>query len=278
MITSIQGQKASFHHIALLNLLPDSEIIFRDTFEDVFKDVSEKKAAHGLIACENSIAGSISANYNRLVRYQIPIIAETYLRISHHLIAHPHCRIEDIKEIHSHPMAIEQCRNFLNNCKDIKVVEVEDTAGAVKHIQEQRLYSTAALASDLAASTYKMKILKEHVETDPQNYTRFLMLSFNEDVSDFQDSNTSFKTTLHFGVEHKSGSLLKVLNIFSDMDINMTKLESKPQLGTPWSYEFIVDLVIDIHREEGKKLLKNIKIVTTECHVLGCYRSYGNGN
>jgi prephenate dehydratase len=271
-VVSIQGEEGSFHHIAAEQLFnpQDLQLLCRATFEEVFQDVDEQKADYGIIACENSIAGSISMNYNRLARYSIPIIAETYLRISHHLMVPPGVEMEDIREIWSHPMAIEQCRNYLNRLdRKIHMVEMEDTAGAVKQIKEQGLTDVAAIASKRASTHYEMNILAPSIETDQENYTRFLILSHHK--PDQLKETGHRKTTLHFSVAHKSGSLVAVLQELGKLGVNMTKLESRPQLGTPWEYEFIVDLELNIKTPLGEDVMGVIKERTAFCEVLGCY-------
>lgn len=271
-VVSIQGEEGSFHHIAAEQLFnpQDLQLECRATFEEVFQDVDEGRADYGIIACENSIAGSISMNYNRLARYKIPIIAETYLRISHHLMVLPGVQMEDIKEIWSHPMAIEQCRNYLNRLdRNIHMVEMEDTAGAVKKVKEKELKHVAAIASNRAATYYEMDILAPSIETDQENYTRFLILSHHK--PDQVKETGHRKTTLHFSVAHKSGSLVAVLQELGKMGVNMTKLESRPQLGTPWEYEFIVDLELDVNTAQGEDVLAVVKKHTAFCEVLGCY-------
>ncbi|TNE68553.1 hypothetical protein EP331_15600 [bacterium] len=270
MRISIQGEKGSFHHIAINKLFSNYELLERATFEEVFRDVTEKRADFGLVAIENSIAGSITHNYNRLARYKIPIVAEVYLRISHQLITFPGVQCDDLREIWSHPMAIEQCRDFLNKQR-AKIIEKEDTAGSVNFIKENRLTHVGAIASDLAASIYNMPILSRNIETDPNNYTRFLLLSYSSYTE--KPLSTSLKTTLHFGVKHKSGSLLDVLHVLKARGVNMTKLESRPQLGKPWEYDFIVDVEGDLTSDQHKGLMKELEGVTTFTEIFGCYKS-----
>ncbi len=270
MKISIQGEKGSFHHIATNKLFSQYELLERATFEEVFKDVAEKKADFGLVAIENSIAGSITHNYNRLARYKIPIVAEVYLRISHQLITFPGVQFDDLREIWSHPMAIEQCRDFLNKQR-AKIIEKEDTAGSVNLIKEKQLTHVGAIASDLAASLYDMPVLARNIETDPNNYTRFLLLSYQTYTE--KPLSNSLKTTLHLGVKHKSGSLLDVLQVFKAHSVNMTKLESRPQLGKPWEYDFIVDVEGDLASTHHSGLMKELEGVTTFTEIFGCYKS-----
>ena len=270
MILSIQGGKGSFHHIATNKLFHSYELLERATFEEVFQDVVEKRADFALVAIENSIAGSITHNYNRLARYRIPIVAEVYLRISHQLIAFPGVRLDDLREIWSHPMAIEQCRDFLNKQR-AKIIEKEDTAGSVQLIKEKRLTHVGAIASSLASEIYDMPILNQAIETDPNNYTRFLLLSYQSYTQ--KPLSDSLKTTLHFGVKHKSGSLVDVLFIMKDAGINMTKIESRPQLGKPWEYDFIVDVEGDMNQEQYKYAMQAVRENCTFVEVFGCYKS-----
>lgn len=270
MIISIQGEKGSFHHIAVNKLFHTYELLERATFEEVFQDVKEKRADFALVAIENSIAGSITHNYNRLARYKIPIVAEVYLRISHQLIAFPGVQLDDLREIWSHPMAIEQCREFLNK-QHAKIIEKEDTAGSVNLIKEKRLVHVGAIASNLAAQLYDMPILVENVESDSNNFTRFLLLS-NQPYTE-KPLSESIKTMLHFGVKHKSGTLVEVLNLFKEYGVNMTKIESQPQVGKPWEYDFIVDVEGDLTHDSHSNLRAALEKTTTFTEIYGSYKS-----
>jgi prephenate dehydratase len=270
MIISIQGEKGSFHHIAVNKLFHTYELLERATFEEVFQDVKEKRADFALVAIENSIAGSITHNYNRLARYKIPIVAEVYLRISHQLIAFPGVQLDDLREIWSHPMAIEQCREFLNK-QHAKIIEKEDTAGSVNLIKEKRLVHVGAIASNLAAQLYDMPILVENVESDSNNFTRFLLLS-NQPYTE-KPLSESIKTMLHFGVKHKSGTLVEVLNLFKEYGVNMTKIESQPQVGKPWEYDFIVDVEGDLTKDSHSNLRAALEKTTTFTEIYGSYKS-----
>lgn len=181
MPISIQGYQGSFHHIVARKLFGHSvEILERDSFPEVFEDVAQGKASHGIIAIENSLTGSILENYDLLLKYdKIHIIDEIYLRISQHLISWPDNTLSDISTVHSHPVALKQCATFLHQHPQWKITEETDTAGSVKMLRDKKMKHGAAIASSLAAELYHMKILAPNIEMNKKNYTRFLVLSKN---------------------------------------------------------------------------------------------------
>lgn len=264
---SIQGMIGSFHYIVATNLYgKELELFERNTFDEVFEDVKNNSAEVGIIAIENSIAGSILKNYDLLRNYDHNIIGEHYLRIEHNLMALDDQNLEDITEVRSHPMAILQCQEFLKTL-NVKVVEVPDTAGAAKEIKEKNLKGVAAIASKAAAEVYGMKIIKENIETDKQNYTRFLVIS-KENIK----VENADKTSIAVELPDKSGSLFKFLQVFDSFDVSMTKIESRPIIGRPWDYRFYIDYEMDIYSDKGKVLLDFLKKNSVEIQVLGSYK------
>ncbi|MEX2397630.1 MAG: prephenate dehydratase domain-containing protein, partial [Balneolales bacterium] len=193
---------------------------------------------------------------------------ETYLRISHHLIALPGVKYEELSEVLSHPMAIQQTRVYLRTL-GIKVTEHEDTAGAVADIKKGNRRDLAAVASMRAAELYGMNILKQNIETDPNNYTRFLLISGKE-ANEFKPDQT-LKTSLLFGFSDGPGALVEILQIFAEAEINMTKIESRPRLGSPWRYDFYVDLEMDSRSEPAKRILAKLSSKTSFLRILGTY-------
>jgi len=266
-IVSIQGQPGSFHHIAARKLFGDVEFLYRDSFREVFEDYRTQKANFILIAIENSIAGSIIYNYDLISRYRIPIVAEVYEHIAQHLIAHPGVELDSIKEVWSHPMAIEQCREYLKDFP-VKIVEKADTAGSVREVKELGRKDVAVISSGYSAELYGMKILRPSIQTDPNNYTRFLLMS-EIDVS-VSDSN-EIKTSLWFGVPNTAGSLLRVLEILDKHQINMTKLESRPRPNTIWAYDFFADVSMDGKSSQGVKVINELRDKCEFLEVLGVY-------
>jgi prephenate dehydratase len=268
VIISIQGVRGSFHEEAAANIFGNPILLERDTFDEVFSDCSNRKCDYAIAAIENSIVGSLIYNYDRLFKYDLHIVGETYLRISHNLIASPDTSLYDVTEIWSHPMAIEQCRAFLAT-HPAKVVEMDDTAGSVKKIMEERAFGTAAIASARSAEMYGATILMPSIETDPHNYTRFLVLSKDANQRPVHKENT--KTSLVIRIEDKPGSLHDLLGTIRGANINLSKIESRPRVGVPWNYDFYLDLNMDANSVDGKELLDQLSSCSIFLKVLGSY-------
>ncbi len=271
MIVSIQGRKGSFHHIAANNIIQqDYELLSRDTFREIFEDLKSEKADVGIVAIENSIAGSLSYNFDLLSEYRFPIVGEVFLRISHHLMALDGQSIEDLEQVWSHPMAIEQCRVFLRKHPHIKIVDQEDTAGSAERIANEQKTATAAIAGKLAAELYGLNVLSENIETDPNNYTRFLVFA-KEPAKLKVPPETEYKTTLYTAISHNPGSLVDFLLVLRKYGINMSKIESRPRTGEPWHYDFYLDLAGKILPETHSALFKELQEKSTFLHILGAY-------
>jgi prephenate dehydratase len=268
VIISIQGVRGSFHEEAAAKIFDKPILLERDTFDEVFVDCSSGKSDFSIAAIENSIVGSLIYNYDRLFKYNLHIVGETYLRISHNLIAAPTTSLYDVREIWSHPMAIEQCRAFLAT-HPAKVVEMEDTAGSVKRLMEERPVGVAAIAGARSAEIYGAHILMPAIETDPHNYTRFLVLSKDPDRRPVFGPNS--KTSLVVRIEDKPGSLFELLGIIRDAGVNLSKIESRPRVGVPWNYDFYLDLNVDAESESGSKLIALLNDTVMFVKVLGSY-------
>ena len=269
MKISIQGIKGSFHDIVARNIYgEDIQLLERGDFKSIFEDVKNKKADVGIIAIENSIAGSLLENFDLLLKYEIPIIGEYYLRIKHNLLALPGQTIDSIKEIRSHPMALKQCMEFLGKI-DAGLLETEDTAASAKEIHDKQLKNTAAIASDLAARLYKLNTLAEGIEDDKQNYTRFITIGDKKRLKGKPN-----KTSIVVELKHKSGSLSKFINVFADSNVNMTKIESRPIVGKPWEYMFYIDYELDSESNAGKMLMNKLHKHTDSLKILGSYRKF----
>jgi prephenate dehydratase len=273
MKISIQGQKASYSHIAANQLFgEDIELMERDNFTDVFEDLNKKKVDAIVIPIENSTYGSIYQNYDNLTKYNFKIVAEIYLKINFHLIAHPGVKIEDIEEIHTHPVGMAQIQSFLKENPQINAIQYEDTAGAVKMIREKHLMHAAAAASRFAADFYEMEILKEDIHENPKNYTRFYALKNNGDIVLFKQGQQD-KTTIEFLLGEESGSLYKSLRSFADRDISLTKIESRPIIGTDWEYRFYLDIMAGEEEEKLKNALNELKAYAREIKIIGSYKN-----
>ncbi|MFC2090285.1 prephenate dehydratase [Bacteroidota bacterium] len=266
---AIQGGYGAFHELAAQKYFGDEEIeiLHKDTFRDLLSSISDQKSDFGIMAIENSLAGSILPNYNLLKETPMRVIGEVFLRIKQNLIALPGVTIDDIKEVYSHPMAILQCKQFFEAYPHIKLVESIDTAISAKDLRENNVINAGAIASSIAAEKYKLSIIAEGIETNKMNYTRFLILTQNGHEIDKEIVN---KASISFALSHKLGSLSKILSIFSFHEINLAKIQSMPIMGKDWEYEFYVDLEVSDY-DMYRKSLDAIKPFTSGLIVMGEY-------
>ena len=261
------GELGSFSHHASRKILGSKiEPFSCRAFEDVFESVVRKRAAIAVIPIENTLAGSIHKNYDLLARYSLEVIAETSLRVEHHLIVHPGVGLRRIKKVYSHPAALEQCTRLLRRLKSIEKVSYYDTAGSVKYIRDKQLQSAAAIASEDAARIYGMEILRRGIEDDPANYTRFLALARQK-----RFPRGGNKTSIVFGLKNEPGVLFKALSVFALRNIDLTKIESRPIRGAPWEYLFYLDLQIDVNSRECVNALRHLHELAPYLKVLGSY-------
>ncbi len=267
---AIQGGYGAFHEIAAHHYFEeeDLEILPRNSFKDMMKSLKKRQVDYGIMAIENSLAGSILPNYTLMKDSRMRIVGEIYLRIQQNLVAYHGQKISDLHEVFSHPMAILQCQDFFDQYPDIKLIESIDTALSARDISEQKQKGIGAIASRLAARKYKLEILAEGIETNKMNYTRFLILKENNGLK--SDLSTVNKSSIHFALAHRSGSLSKILSILSYYDINLTKIQSMPIMGRDWEYQFYIDLMFDDY-DWYKKSLDAIKPFTSELGILGEY-------
>jgi prephenate dehydratase len=243
MKVAIQGVKASFHDVAARTYFKQTiEPLECATFRELCESLKAKKCEFALMAIENSIAGSILTNYSLLESFHFSIVGEIYLRIEMNLLALPGEKISNLNFVQSHPMALLQCEDFLHGHPHLKLIESSDTAESAKYIREKNLKGYGAIASRLAAETYNLENLAPGIETNKQNYTRFLVISREP-----RESSQANKSSLRFETGHAPGSLVAVLKVFQDNGINMTKIQSVPILGKPYEYSFHVDLEWDNH-------------------------------
>lgn len=264
---AIQGYEGSFHQAAARKFFGnEAEVLCCATFREVVSASSHCKA--GIMAIENSIAGSILPNYNLLQKNNLRIIGEVYLQIDQNLLVTPGTCVEDICEVRSHPMALLQCSDFLEKYP-WKLIETEDTALSARHIHETENGKAAAIASRLAAELYGLEILYPNIHTASNNYTRFWVLQSVEDASDVENPD---KASLIFQTDHSKGSLARVLGKIADCGINLSKLQSMPIPGSDWKYAFHADCEF-YSQEQWKDLLKQIKPYTADIKVYGVYRN-----
>ncbi len=266
---AIQGFEGSFHQEAARQFYGKNvEVICCSTFREVVKIAGNKKESDGgLMAIENSIAGSILPNYNLLQKSNLCIVGEVYLQIKQNLLVNPGVTLEDIREVHSHPMAILQCFGFLDK-HNWKLVETEDTALSAKHIHQHRSKHLAAIASKLAADIYKLDMIAPNIHTLKNNYTRFLVLQRPEKAQKIDGAN---KASINFHTDHSKGSLAKVLTKIAEAGINLSKLQSFPIPGSDWKYSFHADVEFNtVH--EFDEMIQVVDTLTEDLKVYGIYK------
>ncbi len=266
---SIQGFEGSFHQVAARQFFGnDVETICCSTFREVVTIAADKnKSNGGIMAIENSLAGSILPNYTLLQKSHLKIVGEIYLHIKQNLLVNPGVTLEDIREVHSHPMALLQCTNFLEKY-NWKLIETEDTALSARHVHQHRSRHIAAIASKLAAELYGLHLIAPNIHTLKNNYTRFLVLETPDAAKDIEDAN---KASVNFHTDNSKGSLAKVLTRIAEGDINLSKLQSMPIPGSDWKYSFHADLEFS-NLDQLNKVIKNIKPITEALRIYGIYK------
>lgn len=266
---AIQGIQGSFHHIVAQQYFGDSVLLLEClSFDEAVNSLLNKKTDAVVMALENSIAGSIIPNYALIDTHDLHIVGEQYLDIQHHLMALPKQEIQDIKEVYSHPMALLQCKAFFKTHPHIKLIEDKDTAEVAQRIQTQQLKGVAAIASQLAADLFKLEVLAKSIQTIQHNETRFVIVK--RDNADFSNEETN-KASLKFELEHKRGSLATILNVMSDCQLNLTKIQSLPKIETPWKYAFFVDVTFDSY-SNFQKASSILEIMAQDFKILGQYK------
>ncbi|NDW09775.1 prephenate dehydratase [Dysgonomonas sp. 520] len=268
---AIQGVLGAYHGIAAENFFKEElELVECNTFRDIFKAIKKDPTIIGIMAIENTIAGSLLQNYELQKEYKLPIAGEFKQRISHCFAALPGQSVHDIKEVMSHPIALMQCGNFLDSLPNIKIVEHEDTALAAKDIAEKKMQGVAAICSSKAAEIYGLEILASGIETNKHNFTRFLIVSARWMVEEIINGDVVNKASLVFTLPHTEGSLSKVLSVFSFYGINLTKIQSLPIIGREWEYQFYVDVKY-ADFERYRQSVDAIRPLISELHILGEY-------
>ena len=270
---AIQGFVGSFHDIAAHQYFNGEQLqlVCCATFEEVFDNLAKDPTMIGMTAIENTIAGSLLHNYELLRESGLTVVGEHKLHISHCICCLHDDSWETISEVHSHPVALMQCRQFLSGHADLKVVECEDTAGAAKDIAVAARRGCAAICSSSAAHIYGMKVLEDHIEDNKHNFTRFLV-SCNPGKADFlRPLEKANKASLVFALPHEEGSLSQVLSILSFYKINLTKIQSLPIIGHEWEYLFYVDVTYD-NLTRYRQSIDAITPLTRELKILGEYQ------
>ena len=269
---AIQGGLGAYHGIAAEQFFANEEveIIPCVRFRDIFNTIKADPTVVGIMAIENTIAGSLLPNYELLKEYKYSVVGEHKLRISHCLVALPGQSIHDIKEVQSHPIALMQCTEYLNTLPNIKVVEHEDTALAARDIAASQTKGMAAICSERAAEIYGLEILAKGIETNKHNFTRFLVFGEQWVADDVLKDEAINKASIVFTLPHAEGSLSKVLSVFSFFDINLTIIQSLPIIGREWEYQFYVDFKFTDHQRYQQSLVA-IKPLIKELKTLGEY-------
>ena len=269
-IIAIQGIKGSFHHQVAQEFFDVGvELDECLSFEDLVDSLLQNNSNQAVMAIENSIAGAIIPNYALIDKHNLTIVGEYYLDIHQNLMAIKGQQISNILEVHSHPMALLQCMDFLKKYPHIKLVEDKDTAETARNIYQKQLKGIAAIASKVAAKMYDLEILAPEIQTINNNMTRFVIVSKN---SISNDQNIINKASLKFELDHKRGSLAAILNVMSDCKMNLTKIQSLPKIETPWKYSFFVDVTFDDY-QDFKKAESIIAIMAASFKVLGTYNN-----
>lgn len=269
---AIQGIAGSYHDIAARNYYEneDIEIVDCNSFREVISAVKKDPSMTGLMAIENTIAGSLLQNHELIRESNLRIVGEYKLRISHSLVALPGESIHDIKEVNSHPIALMQCTEYLDTLPNVKLVEKEDTAMSARRISQNKLKGHAAICGKAAAEIYGMEILVEGIETNKRNFTRFLAIADRWVAEDILRRDDINKSSLVFSLPHTSGSLSKVLTILSFYDMNLSKIQSLPIVGREWEYLFYADLTFTDYTRY-KQALDAIRPLTKDFNILGEY-------
>jgi prephenate dehydratase len=266
---AIQGTSASFHEQAAQNYFgKDIEIIECNSFKLSCQQLRDNMVDYCVMAIENSLAGSILTNYNLVSEHRLKVIGELYLKIELHLMCLKETNLKEIEYIQSHPMAIKQCADFIAEHPLVSVIESHDTGTCAKLIARNQLANTAAIASEIAAEFYGLKILKRNIETHKENYTRFFVLS----KGDLIEKDTD-KSTLSFKLDHEPGSLVKALNVFQKNLVNISKIQSVPIEGKPNTYRFYLD-VEWLDKLLYAKCLKELNKKALDLQVLGEYKRH----
>ena len=266
---AIQGIKGSFHHIVTKQYFKNKGVINEFlSFDELVDSLVDEKCNFAVMALENSIAGSIIPNYALIDKNNLHIVGEEYLDIQHNLICLSGQSIEDIQEVHSHPMALLQCKEFFKKHPNIKLVEDKDTAQVAKRISENKLQNIAGIASDLAAEIYSLRIINKSIQTIKHNETRFVILQKSLNKT----TDKTNKASVKFELDHARGSLAAILNVLSDCKLNLTKIQSLPKIDSPWVYSFFIDITFDKY-EYYLKAKSIMSIMAKDFKVLGEYEN-----
>lgn len=269
-IVAIQGVQGSFHHLVAQEYYGENVPVLECmSFGELVKSLLSGEASEGVMAIENSIAGSILPNYALIDENKLQVVGEHYIPIDMNLMATKGQKIENIKKVYSHPMALLQCKEFFKKHPHIKLIEDADTAEVARRISEKGSTKVAAVASKAAAQIFGLDILAESIHTKKSNATRFLIISTKKKEP---NGDKIDKASLKFELESRRGSLVSVLNILRDFNLDMTKIQSMPIIETPWKYSFFIDVIFDDYKEFGKAT-EILEVMTEQLTILGTYKN-----
>ena len=273
-LIAFQGARGAFSEEAARRLLgPKVGVVPCERFEDVFQALKRGRVAGAVVPIENTLAGSVHENYDHLVRFELPIVAETSVRIVHNLIAPKGAAFSKIRRVFSHPVALNQCLDFFARHPQFERVPFYDTAGSVKMIMAERPADAAAIASAVSAEIYGAHILKRSIEDDRQNFTRFFLLRKQgaKPLAVLDQAKKGWKTSLVFTVRNVPGALFRSLSAFALRDLNLLKIESRPLRGKPWEYLFYVDFLGRVDAPNVRNALNHLRELADLLQILGCY-------
>jgi prephenate dehydratase len=265
MKVAIQGELGSFSHEAAGRMLPCATIVPCARSAEVFDQVELGKVQAAVVPIENSLAGSVAEHFDLLLARDVFIHGEMHLRIRHNLIAMPGAKLSGIRRVFSHPVALDQCRNFFRSHSGIQSMPFYDTAGSVRHVLTEKLTDAAGIAAKRAAAEYGGKVLLSDIEDDQQNYTRFLLITRSKKIG-----KAANKTSIAFALKNVPGVLFKALSVFALRDVSLSKIESRPIRGRPWEYVFFVDILRG-DDEAARNALRHLGEIAEFVKVLGTY-------
>lgn len=271
---AIQGEFGSNHHIVCTKLFPQTSysVFCASSFPKLFSAIQNGEADLGIVAIENTIAGSIAENYDLLSASSTRVISEAFLHVHHCLIGLPGTTLDQIKVVYSHEMALKQCVEFLTK-HHIETREFYDTAGAVPHVQKLGDPLIAVIAPEQAARLHQMAVIQKNIETNHHNFTRFLVITSKKSILTKIHSAQSArqKVMIEFELEHKPGTLVKALTLLASHHCNLTKIESRPIIAKPWEYKFYLEFIIDIRLHSLKKIIQDLEESTHHLHIFGIF-------
>ncbi len=267
---AFQGEAGAYSELAALEFFgPGASTLACHSFEDAFEAVSNGNCSHAMLPIENSLAGSIHQNYDLMLRYKLHIVGEYHLRVRHKLLALPGVKLEDVRQVYSHPQALAQCEASIK-ALGLEMKASADTAGSARELRQMNDRHAAAIASQRAAEVYQLDILVENLEDNPANYTRFLALA--REPLEVDDPETGdYKTSIVFHLTNKPGALFKAMGVFALRDIDLTKIESRPIQGIPWDYSFYIDFAGHAQARVCSRALEHLGELATFLRVFGSY-------